>query len=102
MGGWHPDPLFVEFIREYCDFVPGACVSKIWLWNRYVNFAIGKSGKKMTFYDEKGFDELMKEMGVASEENEYLGIRIRKKEKELMIASPGNNSRRAEGKPASL
>jgi hypothetical protein len=42
----------------------------------------------MVFYDEKGFDELIRAMGIQSEAHEYLGVRIRKPEKQKKIAAP--------------
>ena len=72
------DDVLVEFIQKYCALGNDVRVSRIWLWNRYLNYVYQRCRNLHDFYTQSEFDQIMQGVGVTIIEYEYIGICILK------------------------
>lgn len=74
------DAILVEFIQKFCALGTDVSVSRIWLWNRYLNYIYQKCGRLPDFYTQREFDQIMQGVGVKIMDFEYIGICILKQQ----------------------
>ena len=75
---YHRDKCLIAFIQRFCGLGSEASVSRVWLWNRYLNYVFENCGNHPEYYDQKEFDRIMQGVGVKIVDFEYVGICILK------------------------
>ena len=75
---YHKDECLIEFLKRFCGIGREVSVSRVWLWNRYLNYILENCGEHPEFYNQGEFDQIMQGVGVKIEGFEYIGICILK------------------------